>query len=104
MNNGWVRFAISIQYVYKKGAERSARRVRRDTKYVYVQESDLHCKCPKLRKNKTYIMIGTRKSQDGQDGLLLDRESIVIRHNSDYDRRVKVYKKDDRRGGCKVYP
>lgn len=103
MDGGWVRFAIHVQYVYKKGSSGSARRVRRDTKYVYVLESDLHCKCPKLRLNKTYIMIGANDNGDGQDRLTLDRESIVVRSNSDYDKRVKFYKKEERRQRCQTY-
>lgn len=103
VQNGWVRFAIHIQYVYKRGSQGSARRVRRDTKYVYVLESDLHCKCPKIRLNKTYIMIGTNDSRGDHGGLLLDRESIVVRYQPDYDKRVKFYKKEDRRQSCHAY-
>ena len=98
-----MRFAILVQYVYKKGSHGSSRRVRRDTKYVYVQESDLHCKCPKLRLKKTYIMIGTNEGLGEQDGLTLDRESTVVRYNSDYDKRVKFYKKEERRQSCHAY-
>ncbi|XP_067942969.1 netrin-1-like isoform X1 [Watersipora subatra] len=103
IDRGWIRFAVLVQYVYKKSPESSSRRVRRDTKYVYVLESDLHCKCPKLRINKTYIMIGAKNEMSEQDGLTLDRDSIVVRYNSDYDKRVKFYKKEERRQACRAY-
>jgi len=99
VGKGWVRFAIQILYVYKKGLRVQSKRARRDTKYIYVLEGDLHCKCPKLRVDKSYIMIGFNESQ-GQDGLLLDRESVVVRYNTDYDKRVKYYKKQDRKQNC----
>lgn len=103
MRDGWVRFAILVRYVYKKGSKTLARRVRRDTKYVYVRESDLHCKCPKIRLNKTYIMIGANDSLEGQDGLLLDKDSIVVQFNADYHKRVKFYKKEERRQSCHAF-
>ena len=103
MRDGWVRFAILVRYVYKKGSKTLARRVRRDTKYVYVRETDLHCKCPKIRLNKTYIMIGANDSLEGQDGLLLDKDSIVVQYNADYHKRVKFYKKEERRQSCHAF-
>lgn len=100
MGNGWVRFSIDIDYVYKENLKQSKKRLRRNTKYVYVLENDLRCKCPKIRLNKTYVMIGINEAPDGHDGLLLDRDSIVVKYKRDYDKNLKYYKKEERRQSC----
>lgn len=48
-------------------------------------------------------MIGANDSLEGQDGLLLDRDSIVVQYNGDYHKRVKFYKKEERRQSCHAF-
>lgn len=100
IEDGWVRFQIDVSYVYKKSNKKSKRLIKREIKYVYVREDDLHCKCPKIRVNKTYLMIGMNETPEGRDGFLLDRESIVVRHKDHYDKMMKYYKKEQRRQSC----
>lgn len=45
----WVRLALSVQAVYKRGPRS---RLRRGSVALFVRARDLACKCPKLKLNK----------------------------------------------------
>lgn len=46
---GWVKFALSVQAVYKKGKDS---KLRKGTTVMHVSGADLACKCPKIKTNK----------------------------------------------------
>lgn len=57
--NGWIRYAVSVQAVYKKGKDS---KLRKGTTIMHVSTADLACKCPKIKTNKyatLTIFLGT---------------------------------------------
>nr|AMY99569.1 netrin [Terebratalia transversa] len=93
----WVKFTVNILSIYKRGATR----LRRGEQYIWVAQSDLVCKCPKVRKKKTYLIIGYNNKNSGRPGLHLDRKSIVIQWKDEWQRRIKRFHRQERRGKCK---
>jgi len=48
-DDGWVRFGVAVQAVFKRGRES---RLRRGPSYLWVRAADLACRCPRIRLNK----------------------------------------------------
>lgn len=46
----WVKFTMNVQTIFKKQRDN---RVRRGLTYFWVRMSDLACKCPKIKINKS---------------------------------------------------
>lgn len=107
-DDGWARFTITIYDVYKRadsvvggsvgsaGASRS--RARRGEQHVYVREIDLACKCPRIRVDKLYLMVGTDSREN--EGITLDRDAIVVPYEAEYERRLRWYMKEEKENGC----
>lgn len=81
----WARFTINILGVFKKGAES---RLRRGSAFLWVRMEDLGCKCPKLRVDKSYLLMGN-EHMDGQPGLMAGRQSVVIEWKDEWAEKVK---------------
>jgi len=70
----WVRFTVHVINIFKKTKDR----IYRGEETIWVPSSDLACRCPKVRTQKTYLMIG-RDSSSARGGIVLDRSSLVMR-------------------------
>ncbi|KAK6634243.1 hypothetical protein RUM44_004851 [Polyplax serrata] len=91
----WVRFTINVQSVYKKSRDSN---LKRGTTYLWVHMNDLACKCPKIKANKAYLVLG--KELDGDhEGLTVGRKSIVIEWKDEWHSRMKRFQRRARK--CK---
>ncbi|CAH2090724.1 unnamed protein product [Euphydryas editha] len=86
--DGWVRLALSVQAVYKR-APRS--RLRRGAVALYVRAADLACKCPKIKINKSYLILGVEKegASSGLPGLTVGDRTLLLEWRDDWHRRIR---------------
>lgn len=99
-SKGWVRFMISIEGVFKKARDS---RIRRGPTSLLVPASDLACKCPKLKANKSYLILG-REKDDSPGGIptgniAVTQRSIVIEWKDEWDQRMRRFRRRARK--CK---
>lgn len=45
----WIKFTINVQSIYKRNRDS---KLRRGSTFVWIHESDLSCKCPKIKTGK----------------------------------------------------
>ncbi|XP_039284859.1 netrin-1 [Nilaparvata lugens] len=93
----WSRFTMSIQSIYKKAGDSRLRRS--GTTHVWVTNRDLACKCPKIKSNKSYLILG--KEREGQadgpgPGLMMTQRSIVIEWKDDWHSRMRRFQRRSR--------
>lgn len=81
----WARFTVNILGIFKKSSES---RIRRGSSFLWVRMEDLVCKCPKLKVDKSYLIMGNENG-DGQPGLMAGRQSVVIDWKDDWQDKVK---------------
>ncbi|CAH2039200.1 unnamed protein product, partial [Iphiclides podalirius] len=84
----WARLALSVQAVYKR-APRS--RLRRGAAALYVRAADLACKCPKIKINKSYLILGVEKEgvSSGLPGLTVGERTLLLEWRDDWHRRIR---------------
>ncbi|CAG9794089.1 unnamed protein product [Diatraea saccharalis] len=84
----WARLTLSVQAVYKR-APRS--RLRRGTTALYVRPRDLACKCPKIKINKSYLILGVEKEgySSGLPGLTVGERTLLLEWRDDWHRRIR---------------
>lgn len=91
----WVKFTMSIQSIYKRARDS---KLKRGNTFLWVHMNDLACKCPKVKTNKPYLVLGKEKEGD-QQGLTVSRKSIVIEWKDEWHRRMKRFQRRARK--CK---
>ncbi|KAF5288279.1 hypothetical protein FQA39_LY04047 [Lamprigera yunnana] len=97
---GWIRFMVSVESVYKKGRDS---RIRKGPTSLLVPSTDLLCKCPKLKANKSYLILG-REKDDSPGGIPtgnipVTQRSIVIEWRDEWDQRMRRFRRRARK--CK---
>uniref|UniRef100_T1IHF7 Netrin-1 n=1 Tax=Strigamia maritima TaxID=126957 RepID=T1IHF7_STRMM len=94
----WVKFTINVVSIFKmaKGS-----RLRRGDQMLWVRQSDLLCKCPRMRVNRRYLILGKEERTPGRPGLQADQRSIVIEWKDEWARRMRRYQKRQRSTKCK---
>lgn len=97
---GWVRFMIYVEYIYKKNRDS---RIRKGTMFMIVPETDLNCKCPKIKAGKQYLFLG-REKDDSPGGTIsgnlgVTQRSIVIEWRDEWDQRMRRFRRRARK--CK---
>ncbi|XP_071447260.1 netrin-1-like isoform X2 [Hetaerina americana] len=116
----WVRFTMAVQAVYKRarsssnsatpgGGGESSRLIKRGTASLWVRVRDLACKCPKVKTNKSYLILGKEEvggvtggisvGAGRGPGLEVDRRSIVIEWRDEWHRRMRRFQRRGRK--CK---
>jgi len=71
---------------------------------VWVPATDLACRCPKLRRHRTYLLVGqtTTEVSTGNGGgrtlpgLVVDREGVAMRWNDAWSRKMKRFARSQR--------
>lgn len=53
MVDNWVRYRVLVEHVFKRGV-----RGRRGETYLWMSPRLVHCKCPKIRTGRRYILLG----------------------------------------------
>nr|AVK72273.1 netrin [Xenoturbella bocki] len=93
----WVEFTINVATVYKRGESR----IRRGDQQMFVRARDIGCKCPKVRVNHRYLVLGDSEYQhESGEGVAIDDRSIVLNWQDKWDRRIRKYQRRERRGRC----
>lgn len=97
---GWVRFMISVEAIYKKSKDS---RIKKGTMSLLVPLADLACKCPKIKANKPYLILG-REKDDSPGGIVtgtlgVTQRSIVIEWRDEWDQRMRRFRRRARK--CK---
>ena len=94
----WVKFPINIITVYKRGQEKVAR----GENALWLPLSDLMCKCPKVRVNKRYLVLGRDSSDPTKPGIILHKSNrpIVIPWKDEWQNRLRKFQRHERKGKC----
>lgn len=87
-----IKFQIDIKQVYKSSSRKRIRRGR--NQYVYVPSRDLTCKCPKLRLQKTYLIIGDDNGGPNGNQLIVDKTGLALKWRSQYTNKLRNYQRD----------
>ncbi|XP_059352804.1 netrin-1-like isoform X2 [Daphnia carinata] len=87
----WVKFTMNVQTIFKKTRDN---RVRRGLTYFWVRMSDLACKCPKIKINKSYLILGgSEDTKYGRPGIELNTRSIVIEWKAEWISRMRRFER-----------
>ncbi|XP_017892552.1 netrin-1-like isoform X2 [Ceratina calcarata] len=86
----WIRFTLNVDFIYKKAANS---RIRRGDVFLYVHSADLACRCPKIKPNKSYLILGQESDGGGQGGLTVTQRSIVIEWREEWHRRMRRFQR-----------
>ncbi|XP_031627565.1 netrin-B [Contarinia nasturtii] len=87
------KFNIQIQAVFKKSQDSAATTVRKSVPLI-ISAKDLECRCPKLKANRSYLILGKDiESPSGTVGI--GPRSIVIEWKDDWYRRMKRFQRRD---------
>lgn len=92
--NDWMKFTVNIVSIFKKGKDK----IRRGEELVWVPLTDAQCRCPKLKVQKTYLVMGNDVASRSRVGLIVDSSSNVIKWTGDtMARRLKHIAQTDQR-------
>ncbi|XP_013408519.1 netrin-1 isoform X1 [Lingula anatina] len=94
----WVKFTVNILSMFKRS---SSSKLRRGEEQVWIQLSDVRCKCPRLKVGRRYLLLGHDHQNTNMDGLVLDRRSIVIPWKDEWQRRLRKFQRYERKGRCR---
>ncbi|XP_076276472.1 netrin-1 isoform X1 [Lasioglossum baleicum] len=86
----WTRFTLNIDYIFKKAPNS---RIRRGDVFLYVHSTDLVCRCPKIKPNKLYLILGQESDGGSQGGLTVTQRSIVIEWRNEWHRRMRRFQR-----------
>lgn len=92
----WVKFTVNINTVYK----RRQQRINRGEEIMWVPVQDLTCKCPKVRLHRRYLIVSEDKTSGSRSGLVLDNRSIVIPWKDKWQKRLRKFQREERKGRC----
>ncbi|XP_053691947.1 netrin-A-like [Sabethes cyaneus] len=95
-NDDVVRFILSVQKVFKKSPSPSsplAVALRRSSHVTFVVEAkDLECRCPRVKVNRSYLILG--RDTEGPPGALgIGPRSIVIEWRDEWHRRLRKFQR-----------
>ncbi|XP_078691251.1 netrin-1-like isoform X1 [Branchiostoma floridae x Branchiostoma belcheri] len=93
----WTKFTINVGTIFKR--EQSLK-LRRGDQYMYVRQSDLQCKCPKLRLGRKYLLMGSVDSNNNREGLTLDYRSTAIPWRNRWGKRLRRHQRRQKDGKC----
>lgn len=81
----WIKFTINVQNIYKRSRDS---KLRRGSTFLWIRESDLSCKCPKIKTGKSYLILGKEKDGD-HTGLTINQRSLIIEWRDEWHTRIK---------------
>nr|XP_053645052.1 netrin-1-like [Cherax quadricarinatus] len=85
----YTRFDIQVTNVFKRTR---SDRVRRGGDQLWVRNEDLTCKCPDIKMGYEYLILG-RKERKQRPGLVINRQSIIIRWRNNKQLRMRRFLK-----------
>ncbi|XP_053984955.1 netrin-3-like [Hylaeus anthracinus] len=86
----WIRFTLNVDFIYKKAPNS---RIRRGDVFLYVHTADLACRCPKIKPDKSYLILGQESDGGGQGGLTVTQRSIVIEWRNEWHSRMRRFQR-----------
>ncbi|KAI5695071.1 hypothetical protein M8J76_015109 [Diaphorina citri] len=89
----WVRFTMNIQSMYKRAPDS---KLKKGAVYLWIHNKDLQCKCPKIKLNKPYLILGKEKEGNQPSGLTMNAKSIVVEWKDELHDRMRQFQ----RRGC----
>ncbi|CAH1978513.1 unnamed protein product [Acanthoscelides obtectus] len=97
---GWVKFMVRVESIYKKAKDS---RISKGIMPMLVPISDLTCKCPKIKPERSYLILG-RERDDSPGGTVsgqlgVTQRSIVIEWRDEWDQRMRRFRRRARK--CK---
>uniref|UniRef100_A0A336LT47 CSON004133 protein n=1 Tax=Culicoides sonorensis TaxID=179676 RepID=A0A336LT47_CULSO len=92
-----VKFNLIIQQIFKRTDDGPlADAVKRTPITMMISVNDLQCQCPKVKINKSYLILG--RDDDGTDTTLgLSDRSIFIEWKDDWQRKLQQFKRQSSR-------
>ncbi|XP_059616824.1 netrin-B [Phlebotomus argentipes] len=95
-----IQFNLVVQAVYKKSQGTSLLAgvipgLRRATVPLIVPMRDFECRCPKLKINKTYLILG-KDTENPPGALGVGPRSIIIEWRDDWHRRMRRFQRRSR--------
>ncbi|GAB6027953.1 Netrin-1 [Chamberlinius hualienensis] len=94
----WVRFSIDVIAIYNSS---KTSRLRRGEQFLWVKQSHLLCKCPKIKVNRRYLILGSEWHSRQHNGLKVNKKSLVIEWKDEWAMRMRRYQRRQRYGKCK---
>ncbi|XP_058795487.1 netrin-1-like [Phymastichus coffea] len=88
--NSWVKFSVNVNTIYKRSRDS---RISRGTSLLYVHSNDLACRCPKIKPNQSYLILGMESDGVAKDGLTVTERSIVIEWRNEWSRRMRRFER-----------
>ena len=107
----WTRFKIEIDKRYKSPKGNLKFR-RGQLTYLWVKTKNLKCRCPKIRPNKSYLLLdevnyggkdGDVGSRIPGEGLPVKRKTLIIEWKKEWRRRMKRFKRRSKKTCRKTY-
>lgn len=89
----WVRFSMNIQSMYKRAPDS---KLKKGLVYLWIHNKDLQCKCPKIKLNKPYLILGKEKEGNQPSGLTMNARSLVVEWKDELHDRMRQIQ----RRGC----
>ncbi|XP_028517047.1 netrin-1 [Exaiptasia diaphana] len=93
----WVRVTVNINTSFK----RSALRFRRGDGYLWVRLRDHKCKCPRLKRGRSYFIAGKVRRNRLRRSIIVDGRSIVVPWKNKLLKRIYRFKKLQRKNRCR---
>lgn len=93
-----VRFNLQVQTVFKSTNPLLAGSSQRKSSVgLLVPSKNLDCRCPSIKINKSYLILGMDSKQN-PDSLVLGPKTIIIEWKDDWTRRLRRFQQQS--GSC----
>lgn len=97
MVDNWVRYRVLVEHVFKRGV-----RGRRGETYLWMSPRLVHCKCPKIRTGRRYILLGNDDASSKWQGNVLNEKSLLMEWDEHMKDKVLRFFKRDKLGQCSI--
>ncbi|XP_022915736.2 netrin-1 isoform X1 [Onthophagus taurus] len=91
---GWVKFIMKVESIFKKGRDS---KIRKGTMTLVVPAAELACKCPRIKTNKPYLLLGREKDDSPTTKLSnilgVTQRSIAIEWKEEWDQRMRRFRR-----------
>lgn len=95
-----VRFNLQVQTVFKSTSPMLvAASQRKSPVGLLVPNKNLDCRCPSIKINKSYLILGM-DSKQAPDTLSLGPKTIIIEWKDDWNRRLRRFQQQSGSGSC----
>ncbi|XP_058127667.1 netrin-B-like [Anopheles ziemanni] len=92
-----VRFNLQVQSVFKSNGPLLSASQRKSSIGLLVPSKNLDCRCPNIKINKSYLILGM-DAKNNPENLLLGPKTIIIEWKDDWNRRLRRYQQQA--GSC----